>query len=120
MKKTMKRKSVLMMALTILLILAVSGCSKPLFNVTENEDNTISMTAEKAAAGSAGVSYITAGENEILVAEMDFGEKGKSSSGFLKQHLEKKTFLMNRIRPGSSVAPDRRKFPSNRESTRLL
>ena len=73
----MKRKSVLMMALTILLVLAVSGCSKPLFNVTENEDNTISMIAEKAAAGSAGVSYITAGENEILIAETDFKEEGE-------------------------------------------
>ena len=73
----MKRKSVLMMALTILLVLAVSGCSKPLFNVTENEDNTISITAENAAADSEGISYITAGENEILIAETDFKEEGE-------------------------------------------
>ena len=73
-----RRKTVLILVtFMISAVFALTGCTRPFFNVTQNEDQTISITAEKAPADSAGISYITAGENEILLAETDFEEKGE-------------------------------------------
>lgn len=59
-------------------MLALAGCGvKPVFGVSTNEDNTISITAEKAVKDSVGLGYLTVGENETVVIEPSFEGGGE-------------------------------------------
>lgn len=73
----MKKTFVFALVLGLLAALLLTGCGKkPLFNVTTNEDNSISITAEKAPAGSVGLGYLTVGEDEAVVIDAVFADDG--------------------------------------------
>lgn len=74
--RTQKRRMTSLGKLTVLLIaaaflLAACGGKKAVFNVTQNDDNTISITAESSPKDSSGLSYITLGEGEKVIVEPD-------------------------------------------------
>lgn len=72
MNKLMKPLAILLLAALLL-----AGCGKkPVFNVSSGEDNTISVTAEKAVKGSGGIGYLTVGENESIVLAANFDGDG--------------------------------------------
>lgn len=73
MKKTIL--SAVLLALSAFLVL--TGCSsRPVFGVTENENNTITITAQKAPEGSAGISYLHVEEGEEVVVDAEFEGDG--------------------------------------------
>lgn len=54
----------------LLSILLLSGCGqKPFFGVSTEEDNRISITADRAPKDSAGIGYLTVSENEQIVID---------------------------------------------------
>lgn len=73
----MKKRFVSIAVLALLAALLLTGCSKPTFTVSTEEDNTISVTAKRAPDRSAGIGYITVGENEQVVVDADFTGSGK-------------------------------------------
>ncbi len=76
MMKRMK-KSLALMLLAMVLLLSACG-QKPVFGVSTNEDNSISITADHGPKGSMGLGYLTVGENEQVVVDatgMDQGGK---------------------------------------------
>ena len=72
----MNKRIAACVVLAVLTILVLTGCSKPMFNVSGNENNTISVTAKKAPDGSVGISYITVGENEQIAVDAAFEGNG--------------------------------------------
>ena len=57
----------------LILSLALTGCGgKSAFGVDTQTDNTILVTAEKAASGSAGIGTLRVGENGAVVIEANF------------------------------------------------
>ena len=73
MNKMMKPLAILLLAALLL-----AGCGeKSVYGVSSEEDNTISVTAQKADAGSRGIGYLTVGENESVVIEANFENNGK-------------------------------------------
>ena len=73
----MKRNLAVLLAAAMLAALLLTGCGgKSVLNVSSNEDNTVSITAEQAEKGSAGVGYLTVGENETALVETAFEKKG--------------------------------------------
>lgn len=66
------------LAVLLLVALLLAGCGKkPVFGVSSGEDNTISVTAEKAVKGSGGIGYLTVGENQSVVVAANFDDNGK-------------------------------------------
>ena len=70
------RKTIAIVLMTALFAaLVLTGCGKKaVFGVTTDEDNTIRVTAEKGPAESAGIGYLTVGENENIRVEAAFQE----------------------------------------------
>ena len=51
-------------------MLLLSGCGqKPMFGVSTNEDNSISITADRSPKDSMGIGYLTVAENEQIVID---------------------------------------------------
>ena len=74
----MKKKVAVLLALCLLAAFALCGCGeKPVFGVSSNEDNSISVTADRGPKGSAGLGYLTVGENEQVVLESRFQKDGE-------------------------------------------
>ena len=69
-------KKILPFVFAILLLLTACG-KKPLFGVSTNEDNSISVTAENGLKDSMGIGYLTVGENEEVVVDAAFDKGGK-------------------------------------------
>ncbi len=58
-------------------ILLLSACGKkPVFGVSTNDDNSISVTADRGPKESAGIGYLTVGEKEQIVVDATGLEKG--------------------------------------------
>ena len=55
--------------------LLTAGCQSEMFNVTTNEDGSVSITAQKASAKSVGIGYVTVEEGQQLVVIPDLSEK---------------------------------------------
>ena len=74
----MKKKLTVLLALCLLAAFVLCGCGeKPVFGVSTNEDNSISVTADRGPKGSAGLGYLTVGENEQVVLESQFQKDGE-------------------------------------------
>lgn len=74
----MKKKLVSGMLIALLAALLLSACGSPaVFNVSSNEDNTVSVTADRGPKGSAGLGYLSVGENGSIVVETHFKGEGK-------------------------------------------
>ncbi len=73
----MKKTLVFALVLGLLAALLLTGCGeKPMFNVTTNDDNAISITGKKAPAGSLGLGYLTVGADEAVVIDFSFTGEG--------------------------------------------
>ena len=82
MMKRMK-KSLALMLLAMVLLLSACG-QKPVFGVSTNEDNSISITADRGPKDSMGLGYLTVGENEQVVIDATGMDKdGKLSLRFM-------------------------------------
>ena len=74
----MKKKLISGMLIALLAALLLSACGSPaVFNVSSNEDNTVSVTAERGPKGSAGLGYLSVGEGGSVVVETHFKGDGK-------------------------------------------
>lgn len=82
MMKRMK-KSLALMLFAMVLLLSACG-QKPVFGVSTNEDNSISITADRGPKDSMGLGYLTVGENEQVVIDATGMDKdGKLSLRFM-------------------------------------
>lgn len=82
MMKRMK-KSLALMLLAMVLLLSACG-QKPVFGVSTNEDNSISITADRGHKDSMGLGYLTVGENEHVVIDATGMDKdGKLTLRFM-------------------------------------
>ena len=82
MMKRMK-KSLALMLLAMVLLLSACG-QKTVFGVSTNEDNSISITADRGPKDSMGLGYLTVGENEQVVIDATGMDKdGKLSLRFM-------------------------------------
>ena len=71
------------MLLAMVLLLSACG-QKPVFGVSTNEDNSISITADRGPKDSMGLGYLTVGENEQVVVDATGMDKsGKLSLRFM-------------------------------------
>ena len=82
MMKRMKKSLALMLLAMVLLL---SACvQKPVFGVSTNEDNSISITADRGPKDSMGLGYLTVGENEQVVIDATGMDKdGKLTLRFM-------------------------------------
>ena len=82
MMKRMK-KSLPLMLLAMVLLLSACG-QKPVFGVSTNGDNSISITADRGPKDSMGLGYLTVGENEqVVVDATGMDRDGKLSLRFM-------------------------------------
>lgn len=82
MMKRMK-KSLALMLLAMVLLLSACG-QKPVFGVSTNEDNSISITADRGPKDSMCLGYLTVGENEHVVIDATGMDKdGKLTLRFM-------------------------------------
>ena len=82
MMKRMK-KSLALMLLAMVLLLSACG-QKPVFGVSTDEDNSISITADRGPKDSMGLGYLTVGENEHVVIDATGMDKdGKLTLRFM-------------------------------------
>ncbi len=73
MKQMMKVLAVLLLAAMLL-----AGCgTKPVYEVSGEKDNSISVTAVNCDEGSVGIGYLTVGEKEAVVVAANFDDNGK-------------------------------------------
>ena len=78
-----RKKSLALMLLAMVLLLSACG-QKPVFGVSTNEDNSISITADRGPKDSMGLGYLTVGENEQVVIDASGMDKdGKLSLRFM-------------------------------------
>ena len=71
---TMKNTKILIPVLLVIFLL--TGCGqKPVFGVSTNEDNSISITAERGPKDGMGLGYLTVAENEQIVIDATGMEK---------------------------------------------
>ena len=78
-----RKKSLLLMLLAMVLLLSACG-QKPVFGVSTNEDNSISITADRGPKDSMGLGYLTVGENEqVVVDATGMDRDGKLSLRFM-------------------------------------
>ena len=91
MKRMKKSLSLILLAMVLLL----SACGqKPVFSVSTNEDNSISITADRGPKDSMGLGYLTVGENEQVVIDATGMDKdGKLSLRFMAGVLGSDEFL---------------------------
>ena len=83
MKTTRMKKSLALMLLAMVLLLSACG-QKSVFGVSTNEDNSISITADRGPKDSMGLGYLTVGENEQVVIDATGMDKdGKLSLRFM-------------------------------------
>ena len=82
MMKRMKKSLPLML---IAMVLLLSACGKkPVFGVSTNEDNSISVTADRGPEGSMGIGYLTVGKNEqVIVDATGMDKNGKLTLRFM-------------------------------------
>ena len=74
----MIKKLAFLLALCLLAAFVLCGCGeKAVFGVSTNEDNSISVTADRGAKDSAGLGYLTVGENEQVVLESHLQKDGE-------------------------------------------
>lgn len=77
------KKSLTLMLLAMVLLLSACG-KKPVFGVSTNEDNSISITADRGSKGSMGIGYLTVGKNEqVIVDATGMDKDGKLSLRFM-------------------------------------
>lgn len=82
MMKRMK-KSLALMLLAMVLLLSACG-QKPVFGVSTNEDNSISITADRGPKDSMGLGYLTVGENEqVVIDAAGIDKNGKLTLRFM-------------------------------------
>ena len=82
MMKRMK-KSLALMLLAMVLLLSACG-QKPVFGVSTNEDNSISITADRRPKDSMGLGYLTVGENEqVVIDATGIDKNGKLTLRFM-------------------------------------
>ena len=82
MMKRMK-KSLALMLFAMVLLLSACG-QKPVFGVSTNEDNSISITADRGPKDSMGLGYLTVGENEhVVIAATGMDKDGKLTLRFM-------------------------------------
>lgn len=82
MMKRMK-KSLALMLLAMVLLLSACG-QKPVFGVSTNEDNSISITADRGPKDSMGLGYLTVGENEqVVIDATGIDKNGKLTLRFM-------------------------------------
>lgn len=82
MMKRMK-KSLALMLLAMVLLLSACG-QKPVFGVSTNEDNSISITADRGPKDSMGLGYLTVGENEqVVIDATGIDKNGKLNLRFM-------------------------------------
>jgi hypothetical protein len=96
-KKTDKNRENTIMRKLLPLVLAVllllPGCGqKPLFGVSTNEDNSISVTAEKGPKDCMGIGYLTVVEGEEVVVDANFNQNGKIRLRFMAGVLGSEEF----------------------------
>ena len=83
-----RRKSLPLMLLAMVLLLSACG-QKHVFGVSTNEDNSISITADRGAKDSMGLGYLTVGENEqVVVDATGMDKEGKLSLRFVAGVLD--------------------------------
>lgn len=71
------KKKIGLLAAMLLAALVLTGCGKPAgLGVTTDEDNSIAVTADRAPKDSAGLGYLTVGENETVVVDANFEKNG--------------------------------------------
>ena len=80
----MKRMKESLPLLLLAMVLLLSACGqKPVFGVSTNGDNSISITADRGPKDSTGLGYLTVGENEQVVVDATSIDKdGKLSIRF--------------------------------------
>ena len=80
----MKRMKESLPLLLLAMVLLLSACGqKPVFGVSTNGDNSISITADHGPKSSTGLGYLTVGENEQVVVDATSIDKdGKLSIRF--------------------------------------
>ena len=80
----MKRMKESLPLLLLAMVLLLSACGqKPVFGVSTNGDNSISITADHGPKSSTGLGYLTVGENEQVVVDATSIDKdGKLSLRF--------------------------------------
>ena len=81
----MKRMKKILSLMLLAMVLLLSACGqKPVFGVSTNEDNSISITASRGPKDSMGLGYLTVGENEQIVTDATGMDKdGKLSLRFM-------------------------------------
>lgn len=78
-----KKKSLALMLLAMVLLLSACG-QKPVFGVSTNEDNSISITADRGPKDSMGLGYLTVGENEhVVIDATGMDQDGKLTLRFM-------------------------------------
>ena len=81
------------LAILLLSVLLLTACgSKPVYGVSTNEDNSISVTAEKGPKGSGGIGYLTVEEGDTVAAACKFNEGGKIQLRFFAGLLGSEDF----------------------------
>ena len=67
------------------MVLLLSACGqKPVFGVSTNEDNSISITADRGPKDSMGLGYLTVGENEqVVIDATGIDKNGKLTLRFM-------------------------------------
>ena len=77
----------------LLAVLLLSACGqKPVYGVSSNEDNSISVTAENGPKGSGGLGYLTVGEGETVVVACAMNEGAKLQLRFFAGLLGSEDF----------------------------
>ena len=75
-------KKYLPILFAVMLILTACG-QKPVFVVSSNDDNSISVTADRGPKDCMGIGYLTVGENEQIAVDADFNPDGKLALRFM-------------------------------------
>ena len=81
----MKRIKKILPLMLLAMVLLLSACGKkPVFGVSTNEDNSISVTADRGTEGSMGIGYLTVGKNEqVIVDATGMDKNGKLTLRFM-------------------------------------
>ena len=67
----------MILAALLLASVLLGGCGrKEVFSVSQEEDKRVSITAENAAPGSMGISYLSVSEGQKIVVDSSLDEKG--------------------------------------------
>ncbi len=90
----MQKKWIAMLTAVLMAGLLFTGCSEPLLNVSTNENNTISVTAEKSLQDSAGIGYLIVGDARVIRVEPELS-RGKVQLRVFAGALGSETFADN-------------------------